>query len=138
MEQENAPQVTVIVCCFNAGTFIAEALATLLAQRYSNLTLLVIDDGSTDDSLETVQRVADGDSRVRLLCNDRNRGTAYTRMRGLVAAETNLVMFFDADDLARRDLLAELVAKFQEDANILGVSCYAHYFNKKMISVHSA
>lgn len=131
MEQEYAPQVTVIVCCFNAGTFIGETLATLLAQSYSSLTLLVIDDGSTDDSLETVRRVADCDSRVRLMCNDRNRGTAYTRMRGLVAAETNLVMFFDADDLASQDLLARLVVKFQEDANIMGVSCYAHYFNKK-------
>lgn len=119
-----------IVCCYNAATTIRETLETLLAQGYVNQSILVVDDGSTDDSVAVVKRIADGDSRVRILCNDRNRGTAYTRMRGLTAAETDLVMFFDADDLAESDLVSRLVKKIQEDEKILGVSSHARYFNQ--------
>lgn len=131
MHQSNTKPVTVIVCCYNAATTITETLETLLAQSYVNQTILVVDDGSTDDSLTAVKFIADRDSRVRILCNDYNRGIAYTRMRGLMAAETDWVMFFDADDLAEKELLAQLVEKIQEDASILGVSSYARYFNEE-------
>lgn len=131
MLQANTPPVTVIVCCYNAATTIRATLETLLAQRYANQSILVVDDGSTDDSVAVVKRIADGDSRVSVLCNEQNRGAAYTRMRGLVAAETDLVMFFDADDLAERDLVSRLVEKIQEDENILGVSSHARYFSEE-------
>ena len=128
--QANTPPVTVIVCCYNAATTIRETIETLLAQQYANLIVLVVDDGSTDDSVATVRLIADRDSRVRILCNERNRGTAYTRMRGLTAAKTDLVMFFDADDLAESHLVSRLVEKIQADEMILGASSYARYFNE--------
>jgi glycosyltransferase involved in cell wall biosynthesis len=121
--------VTVIICCHNSEKTVGDTLATLLAQSYINLAVLVIDDASTDDSADVVQCIAKGDPRVRLLFNDRNRGTAYTRMRGLTEAGTDLVMFFDSDDLAEPDLVSRLVYKMLGDESILGVSCYARYFN---------
>lgn len=119
--------VTVIVCCYNAEVTIAETLASLQAQSLAELEILVIDDGSTDGAADTVRVIARQDSRVRLLVNDRNRGTAWTRQRGLTEATHELVMFLDADDIAERDLVARLTQTMLSDPDLLGVGCHARY-----------
>lgn len=122
--------VTIIVCCYNAVQTVAETLESLLSQSHNSLEVLVIDDGSTDGSMQVAQSVVLRDSRVRLICNEVNRGTAYTRMRGLTEAQTDLVMFFDSDDLAEPELVTRLLDKILEDTCILGVGCYGRYFNE--------
>jgi glycosyltransferase involved in cell wall biosynthesis len=120
--------VTIMVCCYNAARTVREALDSLLSQSHRALTVLVIDDGSTDESVMVVEEVAARDPRVRLVRNEANRGTAHTRMRALQAACDELVMFFDADDRAEPELVARFVARMEEDARLLGVSSYARYF----------
>lgn len=120
--------VTIIVCCYNAAQTIVATLESLLSQTHNSLEVLVIDDGSTDGSIEIVESVVLRDSRVRLIRNEVNRGTAYTRMRGLTEAKTDLVLFFDSDDLALPELVSRLLSKKMEDSSILGVGCYARYF----------
>jgi glycosyltransferase involved in cell wall biosynthesis len=123
--------VTVIVCCYNAAETIRESLESLLTQSHPSIHLLVIDDGSTDESAAIVQEVAAGAPNLRLLRNDGNRGTAYTRMRGLQEATTEFVMFFDSDDRAEPQLVATLLEKALSDEKILGVACYARYFGER-------
>jgi glycosyltransferase involved in cell wall biosynthesis len=123
--------VTVIVCCYNAAETVRESLQSVLAQSHPVIQVLVIDDGSTDDSASVVQQIAASASNVRLLRNDRNRGTAYTRMRGLQEATTEFVMFFDSDDRADPRLVALLLEKALTDRNILGVACHARYFGER-------
>jgi hypothetical protein len=87
----------------------------------------VIDDGSTDRSAERVSRAATADGRIRLLRNASNRGTAFSRQRGLEEARTDAVMFFDADDLAYPRLLEMQGRALARNPDLLGVGCYAHY-----------
>lgn len=101
------PEVTVLMPAFNAGRFISESLHSILRQDFDRFELLVIDDGSTDDTAAIVGNC--GDPRVRLLRHERNCGLVATLNEGLREAGAPLVARQDADDLSRRDRLSRQV-----------------------------
>lgn len=89
------PSVSVVMPCYNAAAYMADALASIQAQRYEGeLEILVVDDGSTDASV----RVAGSFSNVRVL-TQKNRGPAAARNLGLAQARGEVLAFLDADDL---------------------------------------
>ena len=89
------PSVTVVMPCYNAAPFLADAIASIHAQRYAGaLEILVVDDGSTDDSV----RVAGSFRHVKVLTQN-NRGPAAARNLGLAQATGEVLAFLDADDL---------------------------------------
>lgn len=126
-------EVCIVICCYNSENTIKSSLESILSQDFSSYHILLIDDGSTDNTVSIISSLKSTDPRISLLCNDRNRGTAYTRMRGITTAQTKWVMFFDSDDLASPNLLSRLVDKIREDEKIIGVSCYAEYFDGQCI-----
>ncbi len=130
-------QITVIVCCYNAAGTVGDTLDTLLEQSHKELDILVIDDGSTDASVDVVHSKALRDPRVHIMSNDGNRGTAYTRMRGLTEARTDLVMFFDSDDLAEPELVSRLLGKLLEDDRTLASDAMLATSRTKEILVFS-
>jgi len=97
------PEVTVLMPAFNAGRFIGASIRSVLQQEFGNFELLVIDDGSTDDTAAVVGGFRD--PRVRLLRHEANRGLVDTLNEGLREARGPLVARQDADDLSRRDRL---------------------------------
>lgn len=96
----NRPQVSVIVAARNAGSTIDIALRSLQAQTWRQLDIVVVDDGSSDETVASVQATAARDPRVRLLRNDRNPGAYGARNTGIAAASGVFVCFHDADDWA--------------------------------------
>jgi glycosyltransferase involved in cell wall biosynthesis len=87
--------VTTIIPAFNAERFIDEAIESVLLQTYSSIEVIVVDDGSTDD---TVDRLAKYGSRIRCV-HQENRGPAAARNHGLKLASGSLIAFLDADDV---------------------------------------
>lgn len=102
-------KISVIVPCYNAGAYLEPCLRSVLAQTMGDLELLVIDDGSTDESLAVAQAVAREDARVRVF-HQENRGVCAARNRGLDAAQGEYVTFVDGDDLLPPDALARMLA----------------------------
>lgn len=90
--------ISVIMPAFNAEKTIAYAIISVLQQKYTHLELIVIDDCSSDNTVEIVKQFADNDERVRLVYNDVNRGVAYSRNRGVTEAKYDLIAFLDSDD----------------------------------------
>lgn len=90
--------MSIIVPAFNAGRFITRALASALAQTYENIEVVVIDDGSTDNTRSIVKSVACSDERLHLFSTS-NRGVARARNLGIENARGSYVAFLDADDL---------------------------------------
>lgn len=88
--------VSIIMPCYNYGAFVGGAINSVLSQTYKNWELLVIDDGSTDDTIERVEQF--DDSRIRLIPID-NAGVSVARNAGLDAARGQFLAFLDADDL---------------------------------------
>lgn len=92
------PKITVFMPMFNAEKFIGEAVDSILNQTFKDFELLIIDDGSNDQSREIVEKYQD--SRIRLYVNERNRGLPYTRNRGLELARGKYLAVMDADDIS--------------------------------------
>jgi glycosyltransferase involved in cell wall biosynthesis len=100
------PLVSIIVLCHNYGRYLAEAIESALAQDYPSLEVIVIDDGSTDDSLEVAERYHD---RVKVLTQE-NQGLARTCNRGAQEATGELLVFLSADDRLEQTYVSELCA----------------------------
>jgi teichuronic acid biosynthesis glycosyltransferase TuaG len=93
-----ADLVSIITPAYNAGRFIADAVATVRAQTHVNWELLIVDDCSSDDTVQRAQRAAASDSRVELIRQQRNSGPACARNAALSAARGRWIAFLDADD----------------------------------------
>lgn len=96
----HSTHVSVVIPCFNAARFVGRTIESVLAQTYSTFELIVVDDKSTDESVEIVESYARTDCRVRLIRLQKNAGApAAPRNTGVVAARGDWVAFLDADDL---------------------------------------
>jgi glycosyltransferase involved in cell wall biosynthesis len=98
---------------FNAGRHIAESVESVQGQTFGGWELVVVDDGSTDDTAEVVVRLAAADARVRYV-RRANGGQAAARNTGLAEARGPLVAFLDADDLWLPEKLAAQLAVLEE------------------------
>ncbi|MEH6587345.1 MAG: glycosyltransferase [Halioglobus sp.] len=123
-----SPSVSIIVCCYNAAQTVPRTLESLRAQTFSDFEIVAIDDGSKDSTVAVLHDCATRDQRIRVLENHGNRGTAFTRQRGLEEACADLVMFVDADDIAEPALLTRLYETLIGDPDLIGVGCYSTYF----------
>ena len=108
----SAPRVSVLMPVFNPGRFLAEAVSSVLAQRYSDFELIAIDDASTDGSSERLAQLATRDRRLRVFRQPSNMGIVAARNRAFREASPDSRYFaiLDSDDVALPDRLARQVA----------------------------
>ena len=90
-------KVSVVIPCYNQARFLGEAIRSVLCQGYTDLEIIVVDDGSEDGTEEVASGYAKEDPRVRLIRQE-NRGLAAARNRGLAEAGGEYVVFLDSDD----------------------------------------
>jgi len=107
-ESPGIPTVSIVMPAFNASDTIAEAIASVQSQGFTDWALLVIDDGSTDNTREIVQGLAEADSRIRLL-QSKGKGVSDARNTGLDTATGEFIAFLDADDFMYPDALKRRV-----------------------------
>lgn len=98
MDEKNMPLVSVVVPVYNAKCFVAQAIESVLSQTYSNIELILVDDCSNDGSRQVLEEYAKKDERVRLIINEKNKGTAETRNAGIQAAKGQYIALLDGDD----------------------------------------
>jgi glycosyltransferase involved in cell wall biosynthesis len=115
------PFVSIIIPIYNAANYILETLESVLHQKYKDWELLLIDDGSSDSSVEIVQQfVSDHPGRANLLfhANRMNKGSSASRNLGLTLAKGELICFLDADDVWNSNFLDFYVHIFDEYPDI--------------------
>lgn len=116
--------VSVIVPVFNVKDYVSEALESVLAQSYTNLEVIVVDDGSTDGSGELCDDFASRDPRVRVF-HQKNSGVSTARNIGLENARGEVLAFLDPDDAFCEDMietLLKVMLKDQSDIAMCGFS----------------
>ncbi len=114
------PLVSVIVPAHDAAAFIQATLESALAQTYAQLEVIVVDDGSRDDTAALVEATAARDRRITLL-RQANAGVAAARNHGLAASRGSLIALLDADDLWHPEKLARQVAVMQRAPERVGL-----------------
>src|SRR5829696_8441401 len=92
-----SPRVSVVMPAYGAEKFVAEAVSSVLASRYRDLELLLLDDGSSDATVAEATRAAAGDERLRVIALPHG-GVAAARNAGLAHARGELIANLDADD----------------------------------------
>ena len=108
LEEVHMSLVSIVVPVYNMGTKISKCVESLLKQTYSNLEIILVDDGSKDDSLKRCKEIAERDSRVRVYHTE-NRGSGPARNYGIEHAEGDYIYFPDADDFIAKDTISVLV-----------------------------
>lgn len=91
------PLVSVVVPTFNDSKFIKETLVSILNQTYTNLDIVVVDDCSSDNTVEVIKTFSD--KRIRLFQNNKNKGAAFSRNRAISECLGDYIAFLDGDDL---------------------------------------
>lgn len=120
------PRVTVLMPVYNAAPFLAEAIRSILFQTFTDFEFLIIDDGSTDESVAIIE--ACQDSRIRLVSNGSNLGLVASLNRGLDLARGEYIARMDADDISLPERLERQV-HFMDDHPKVGVcGCWVRFF----------
>ena len=107
---EGEPRFSVVIPTYNRADLVPESVESVLAQTYSNYEIVVVDDGSTDDTAGALEPYRD---RIRLV-RQANGGLAAARNRGIGEAVGEYVAFLDSDDLYEPDFLLRVLATFRE------------------------
>ena len=117
MSTASQPLVSVIIPTYNYAHFIAEALASVHSQTYSNWEMIVVDDGSTDDTEAVVKRIAADEPRISYLRQE-NARQAAARNNGIAHAKGDYFQFLDADDLIEPQKLEQQVTFLEQHTSM--------------------
>ena len=129
----SAPLISVIVPAYNVEKYIKTCLDSIIAQTYFNFEVIVINDGSTDQT-EKILNEYESNSKIRIF-SQKNGGLSAARNHGLKLANGELVCFIDSDDSVKSDYLEKLVAPFFEDSDVdITVCGYQEKFEKNVIN----
>ncbi|MBD2464446.1 glycosyltransferase [Oscillatoria sp. FACHB-1407] len=118
--------ISVIIPAYNAADTISETIASVLNQTYSNLELIVIDDGSQDATVDIVTAIAD--PRIQVFSYP-NSGVAISRNRGLTHATGDFIAFLDADDIWTPDKLEAQRQALQANPNAKVAYCWTDWID---------
>lgn len=118
------PLVSVIMPAYNAREYIEEAIRSVQAQTITDWELLVLDDGSSDDTLSIARCLAREDPRIRVLPNEANMGVARTRNRGVELSRGEYVALLDSDDVWLPEKLQRQIERLQTSGADL---CYCSH-----------
>lgn len=114
------PTVTVVMPAYNAEKYLAQSIESVLAQTFHDFELLIIDDGSYDNTAEIANYYCQQDSRIKLFSQE-NHGVSTSRNKGICLNNSKFVAFIDADDKWFSDKLAVHLNHFNQEAH-LGIS----------------
>ena len=110
------PRVTVLMPVYNAGLYVYEAVESVLQQSYTDYELLIIDDGSSDDTLQKITMF--DDPRIRIVKNETNMGLVHTLNRGIQLAEGEFIARMDGDDICLPHRLERQINYMEQHPNV--------------------
>lgn len=120
-------KVSVIIPIYNAAQYLHKCLKSVISQTYKNLDIILIDDGSLDDSYDIAKEYQEKDSRIRLFTQT-NIGLIATRKRGIELAEGEIVGFVDSDDWIEPIMYERLVQCMEEnECDLVSSGIYRDY-----------
>ncbi len=114
MEDKSAPLVSIIIPLYNCEEYIEECLNSVMNQKFSNFEVIVVDDGSTDEGPRLVESYKD----VKLV-RQTNQGVTAARKTGVANAKGEWIMFVDADDTVKEEIISTWLPLMREDIDII-------------------
>lgn len=126
--------VSIIVPMYNAEKYVEDTINSVINQTYTNWEMLIVNDNSTDNSLEIVKKYAKNDSRIKIYNNDKNLGVVKSRNKMIEKSNGQFIAFLDSDDYWSSDKLEKQVSHMRNNnLCISGTSYYQIYENSEKI-----
>ena len=116
--------VSIITPCYNAAKYVAQCIASVQKQTYSNWEMLIVDDSSTDHSVEVIKTFQKNDGRIKLIQLDTNSGAALSRNKAIENAQGDYMAFLDADDMWLPNKLERQIVFMQKNEHAFTYSSY--------------
>ena len=117
---ENYPLVSVIVPNYNHAKYLDERIQSILNQTYQNFELIILDDYSSDNSIEVINKYKSNPHLIDVIVNEENSGKVFSQwQKGINIAKGEFVWIAESDDKCKPDLLEKLVSEFIEDSNLV-------------------
>lgn len=118
-KSDSTPAVSVIVPVYNTARYLPRCLDSLVNQTLDGIEIVIVDDASTDESLEIAGEYARRDSRIALVRHDHNAGLHVSRIDGVVASSGQYIAYVDSDDCVERDMLEAMYAPAAAGADVV-------------------
>ena len=118
----NTPKISVVMPVYNAERFLSEAIESILNQTFKDFELIIINDGSTDNSLEIIKKYKAQDERIVLISRE-NRGLVYSLNEGIEKAEGKYIARMDADDISLENRFSKQFEVLEDNTDIDIVGC---------------
>ena len=93
------PKISIVISTFNGEVYLKPVVRSIQNQNFLNIEIIIVDDGSKDNTVKVVKELMEEDPRIKLISNGINRGTLYTKTRGVLNAKGKYVMTLDHDNL---------------------------------------
>ena len=129
-------KVSVIIAAYNIEDYIERCILSVIKQTLKEIEIIVVNDGSTDNTLERVKKLAQNNKNIRII-NQKNKGLVEARKSGLKIAKGEYILFIDGDDWLEIDALEKLYinAKENESDIVLYNAFFAYEHNKKKLDI---
>jgi glycosyltransferase involved in cell wall biosynthesis len=114
---ENKILISVVMSVYNAEQYLDEAILSILNQTYSNFEFIIINDGSTDNSLKIIEKYIDNDKRIILISRE-NKGLIYSLNEGIDRAKGKYIARMDADDISLKNRFKEQINFMEKHSEI--------------------
>lgn len=123
MNTEWQPHISVIIPIYNAEPYLAQCIESVINQTYRKLEIILVNDGSTDGSLQLCRIYEKQDQRVRV-CDQDNKGRVAARKEGVRTARGEYISFIDADDWIEEDMYAQIYGQMQRSGKIADIVAF--------------
>lgn len=123
------PKVSVVIAIYNAEPYLSESIGSILEQTLKDIEIIIVNDGSTDSSLLTVEKLTNKDNRVKII-NAPHKGAAMSRNAGLEHVKGKYISILDADDIFDKNMLYHMYKQAETYGSEL-VVCPFRYINQK-------
>ena len=110
----NPIKVSIVIPVYNTRKYLEEAINSILRQTLQEIEIITVNDGSTDNSLELLNKLSTVDSRIKIISSDINLGLSVSRNKGMAVATGEYLYFFDSDDVLEADCLEACYKKAEE------------------------
>ncbi|MFL2599975.1 MAG: glycosyltransferase family 2 protein [Flavobacteriaceae bacterium] len=110
--------ISIIIPNYNKSQFLSETINSVKKQTYDNWEAIIIDDCSSDNSVDIIEKLISNDNKFSLKVNFSNKGANYSRNLGIKEAKGDFIIFLDSDDILSNDCLKNRIEFFRESSNI--------------------
>lgn len=125
-------KISIIIPCYNAKDTIKRCLDSVLNQTYKDIEIILINDASTDKTLDILNEYKNLYKKLIIINHEENKGISYSRNEGIKKASGELISFIDSDDYMNSNMIEVMVNKLREDSSDLVICNYNKYVSNSM------